>query len=114
VLQNIASVFRAVTFWSGSSLSVSADMPADPVYVYTPANVLNGKFTYQSTPKKQRFTTALVTWNDPSDFYRSKQHYVQHDGGLARYGIVPTSITAMGCTSEAQAHRAGMWALESA
>lgn len=111
VLQNLASVFRGITFWSGSALSVSADMPADPAYVYTPANVIDGKFTYQSTPKKQRFTTALVTWLDPANFYRANQHYVQNDDGLARYGIVPTTITALGATTQGQAHRAGQWAL---
>ena len=41
------------------------DAPADPVQMFTPANVLGGAFKYQGTSLKARRTVALVTWNDP-------------------------------------------------
>jgi predicted phage tail protein len=110
-LSDLASIFRGISYWAAGSITASADMPADPVYVYTAANVINGDFSYSDSARKTRYTTATVTWNDPNNFYQQAVEYVQNDPGLARYGIIPLSITAFGCTSQAQAQRAGQWAL---
>lgn len=56
---------------------------------------------------------ALVTWNDPEDFYRQKVEYVEDAAGIARYGIVQSEVVALGCTSRGQAHRVGKWLLYS-
>lgn len=111
LLSDLASVFRGISYWMGGAVTASADMPSDAVYTYTQSNVIDGKFTYQSTSRKVRYTTALVTWNDPSDFYNQKVEYVENREGLARYGIQQTEFVAFGCTSQGQAHRAGQWAL---
>ncbi|MBT2116414.1 host specificity protein J [Dyella sp. LX-66] len=111
LLSDLASVFRGISFWTGGAITASADMPADPVYAYSAANVIGGQFTYAASTRKTRYTTALVTWNDPSDFYRAKVEYVEDRTGLARYGIQQTTLTAFGCTSQAQAQRAGQWVL---
>jgi predicted phage tail protein len=42
---------------------------------------------------------ALVTWNDPDDFYRQKVEYVEDAAGIARYGIVQSDVVALGCTA---------------
>lgn len=65
LLSDLASVFRGISFWTGGAITASADMPADPVYAYTAANVIGGQFTYAASTRKTRYTTALVTWNDP-------------------------------------------------
>lgn len=88
-----------MAYWAGGSIQAVADMPADPVYTYTQANVINGKFTYQGSGRKTRFTTALVSWNDLTDFGRAKVEYVPDPAGIARYGIQSTSVTGFGCTS---------------
>ncbi|MGO4701711.1 host specificity protein J [Dyella sp. 2RAB6] len=111
LLSDLASVFRGISFWTGGAITASADMPADPVYAYNGANVIGGLFTYAASTRKTRYTTALVTWNDPSDFYRAKVEYVEDRLGLARYGIQQATLTAFGCTSQAQAQRAGQWVL---
>lgn len=111
VLQDIASIFRGISYWGAGSIIASADMPADPVYVYTAANVIGGKFTRSGSKKATRYTVALVTWNDPADFYKPKVEYVEDRDGIARYGIQQVELTAFGCTSQGQAHRAGGWAL---
>jgi len=111
LLGDLTSIFRGVAFWGGGTITASADMPADPVYTYTQANVVGGKFTYQSTARKTRYTTALVTWNDPSNFYNQATEYYEDADGLARYGIQQTSFVAFGCTSQGQAQRAGKWAV---
>lgn len=111
VLQDLASIFRGMAFWGSGSVFLSADMPDDPVYTFTNANVVNGKFKYAGTSRKSRFSVVLVNWNDPNDFYRSKVEYVEDRESLARFGHRQTKITAFGCTSQGQAQRIGRWLL---
>lgn len=111
LLSDLASIFRGMSFWTGGAIGVSADIPTDPDYVYSAANVIDGKFTYSASARKTRYTVVQVTWNDPIDFYRAKVETVQNDAGMARYGLQATSITAFGCTSQGQAQRAGQWLL---
>lgn len=111
VLQDLASIFRGIAYWSSSSIVASADIPSDPVYIYTDANVIDGKFNRPGSSRKTRYSVALVSWNDPADFYRAKVEYVSDDDGIRRYGVQQVELTAFGCTSQAQAQRAGNWAL---
>ncbi|KVS16054.1 host specificity protein J [Burkholderia multivorans] len=111
VLQDIASVFRGIAYWGPGAVVASADMPSDPVYVYTAANVIDGSFRYVGSERKTRYTVALVSYNDPSNQYKQAVEYVPDEDGIARYGVVKTQVTAFGCTSQAQAHRVGQWIL---
>ncbi|MCL9653615.1 host specificity protein J [Pseudomonas protegens] len=111
VLQDLATTFRGMAYWGAGSVMAVADMPEDPVYTYSNANVVDGKFVYGGSAKKTRYSVALVSWNDPADFYRQKVQYVDDPEGIARYGVQQTEITATGCTSQAQAQRIGKWAL---
>ncbi|MFJ3316109.1 host specificity protein J [Herbaspirillum huttiense] len=111
VLQDLASIFRGIVYWGGGKMMTSADMPGEPMYVYTAANVVDGKFTRVGSSRRTRYTTALVSWNDPGDFYRAKNEYVEDSIGIERYGYRPLELTAFGCTSQGQAQRAGRWAL---
>ncbi|HEM7889414.1 phage tail protein [Burkholderia cepacia] len=111
VLQDIASVFRGISYWGPGTVVASADMPSDPVYVYTAANVIDGAFRYVGSERKTRYTVALVSYNDPSNQYKQAVEYVPDDDGIARYGVIKTQVTAFGCTSQAQAHRLGRWLL---
>jgi len=111
VLQDLATTFRGMAYWAAGSVIAVADIPEDPVYTYSNANVIDGKFGYTGSAKKTRYTVALVSWNDPADFYRQKVEYVDDQAGITRYGIQQTEITATGCTSQAQAQRVGKWAL---
>jgi predicted phage tail protein len=108
-LQDLTSVFRSISYYAGGSIHVSADMPTDPVYLFNSSNVINGKFTYAGTTRRQRYTVALVSWNDMSDFGRAKVEYVEDLDGIARYGFQQTEVTAVGCTSRSQARRLGRW-----
>lgn len=113
VVQNIASIFRGMIYWANGTLTVVQDSPADPVALYTRANVVDGVFNYQGSSAKTRHTVAQVTWNDPEDQYRQKVEYVEDISGIARYGIVETQVVAFGCTSQGQANRLGRWLLYS-
>ena len=113
VVQDMASVFRGMAYWSGGAITVTQDSPQDPVYQFTAANVVDGEFAYQGSSAKARHTVALVSWVDPDDFYRQKVEYVEDLAGIARYGVVQADVVAMGCTSRGQANRVGKWLLYS-
>jgi len=113
VVQDMASVFRGMAYWSGGTITVTQDAPQDPIYQFTAANVIDGEFAYQGSSAKARHTVALVSWVDPEDFYRQKVEYVEDVAGIARYGVVQADVVAMGCTSRGQANRVGKWLLYS-
>jgi predicted phage tail protein len=112
VLQDLASAFRGITLWGAGSAYVRADMPRDPIYTYTNANVIDGKFVYKGSPKSTRYSVVDIGWNDPTDQYKIKVERVQHPLAFARYGFQPTNATAFACTSQGQAIRLGKHILE--
>lgn len=111
VLQDLAAIFRGITYWGLGQAIVSADMPSDPVYLYTNANVLGSKFGRKGSKKSTIYSVVLSSWNDPTDFYRTKTEYVQDDALVARYGVRSITLTNLGCSSQGQAQRAARWAL---
>lgn len=111
VVQDLASVFRGMAYWANSSVIAVADMPGDPVYTYSSANVIDGRFSYTGSALNTRYTVALVSWCDLTDMGRQKVEYVENREGIARYGIKQLEVTAFGCTSRGQANRVGKWLL---
>ncbi|WP_401742152.1 host specificity protein J [Stenotrophomonas geniculata] len=107
VLQDMASMFRGISFYAAGQVMASADMPKDPVYTYSQANVVEGRFSYEGSGRKARHTVALVSWTDPDDFGRQKVEPVQLHDGIARYGVNQIEVTALGCHSKSQAQRVG-------
>ncbi|MGY6086126.1 host specificity protein J [Stenotrophomonas sp. SM006] len=107
VLQDMASMFRGISFYAAGQVMASADKPKDPVYTYSQANVVDGRFTYEGSARKVRHTVALVSWTDPDDFGRQKVEPVQLLDGIARYGVNQIEVTALGCHSKSQAQRVG-------
>ncbi|MFA4628664.1 DUF1983 domain-containing protein [Xanthomonas perforans] len=108
MLQDMAAVFRGITYYAAGQVLAAADMPQDPVYAFNQTNVIDGRFTYSGSARKVRHTVALVSWNDPDDFGRAKVETVEYRPGIARYGIQQVEVAAMGCTSRAQAQRIGL------
>jgi len=49
VVQDMASIFRGMVYWSGGAITVTQDAPADPVYQFAPSNVVDGEFAYQGS-----------------------------------------------------------------
>lgn len=113
VVQDLASCFRSMVYWASGSLTLAQDAPSDPVALFSQANVVDGAFSYSGSSAKARHTVAMVTWNDPADLYAQKVEYVEDQDAIARFGVVPTEVVAIGCTSRGQAARVGRWLLYS-
>lgn len=113
MLNNLAGVFRGMVYCSADTIEPVADMPADPVKLVTPANVVGGEFEYRGTSLRERHSVAVVMWNDPDDGYKQKPEYVEDPASIELFGWRETQITAFGCTSRGQARRLGLWVLYS-
>ena len=108
LLTDLASVFFSMAYYSSAGIHISQDAPRDPVYLFTNANVVDGFFEYSSVEETARCNTVKVSWNDPNDMYRQKVEYVSDPELVRHLGYVrDTETVAFGCTSRAQARRAG-------
>ncbi|ECD8657169.1 phage tail protein [Salmonella enterica] len=112
VLNDLAAVFRGITFWGNDQIYVQADVPQDDVdWVYNVSNVIDGLFTYAGGSYKNRYSSCLVSWSDPQNHYSDTVEGVYDSALVERYDVRQTSLTAIGCTSQSEAHRRGRWVL---
>ena len=112
VINDICSIFRAMPVWNGQQLTVVMDRPADPVWTYTNANVDKGEFNYTYSAKKSRHNAIQVEYADKDNAYERAIEYVSDDESIRKNGLNVKKITAFGCTSRGQAHRTGLWLLQ--
>ena len=115
VLQDLASVFRGMTYWASNAVQVTADhgnldkTDISPVHLYSNSNVIDGVFTYSGTSLKTRSTSIRIRYNDPDNFYKSNYIVVEDYNLITKYGYQTKEIVAFGCTSKWQAQRLGRW-----
>lgn len=112
VINDICSIFRAMPVWNGQQLTVVMDRPADPVWTYTNANVDESGFNYTFSAKKARHNAIQVEYADKDNSYERAIEYVSDDESIRKNGLNVKKITAFGCTSRGQAHRTGLWLLQ--
>lgn len=111
VVNDFASIFRAMPYWGAGSITISQDRPADPVHLFTYANVdQEAGFSYSSSSVKVRPTVAVVQYfnNDLRDI---DYEIIEDKEGIAKFGVIKTEIQAVACTSRGQANRIGKWLL---
>lgn len=113
VLQSLSSIFRGMAYWNGEQVTVAMDAPQTPVYTFSRANVVDGIFNYTGTRARDRHTVAKVAWDNPKSDFKTEYEPVRDEYAIAKYGINQLDINMMGCTSQGQAQRAGLWALKS-
>nr|WP_295665384.1 phage tail protein [uncultured Haemophilus sp.] len=112
VINDICSIFRAMPVWNGQQLTVVMDRPLDPVWTYTNANVEKGEFNYTFSAKKARHNAIQVEYSDKDNGYEKAIEYVSDDEEISKHGLNVKKVTAFGCTSRGQAHRTGLWLLQ--
>ena len=113
VLQDLASIFHGLAYWDGSQIVVNADMPGDPVYTYNQTQILNnGAIKYEGTRARDRHTLYMVAWDNPEQGFETDKEPVFDDEAMVELGgiVRETAVSAIACTSQGQAQRAGQWA----
>ena len=100
-----------MSYWAQGQLVSQADMPrsADFDYVFTRANVIDGKMTYGAASARARYSRALVSYDNPANNYDTDVTGYSDTTLLRRYGDNPVEISAIGCTRESEAQRRAKW-----
>ena len=113
VLTMLAGAFRGMLYFGMGTVIATQDCPADPKRQFNTANVIDGVFTYEGSGLKARHSVCLVSWNNPRDGYLPDLEPVEDPEMISMYGWRPKDLAAFGCTSRGQAHRIGLWTLDS-
>jgi predicted phage tail protein len=112
LVNDMVSVFRAICFWAGGTLTAVQDAPRSSRLPFTNSDVVGGEFSYQSVASDQRYNVAAVTWNDPLQQYKQSVEIVERPELIAKWNRIQQSdVVAVGCTSRGQARRLGRWLL---
>lgn len=110
LINDLLSVMRCQGFWSAGAMTIAQDAPADPVALFTLANVSPEGFSYSGSSLKTRPNVAVVSYLDLN--LRDTAFEVVEDAeAIEKYGVVKTEVSAFACTSRGQANRIGRWLL---
>ena len=109
-INNLASVMRAMPFYSAGAVNISCDKPTDPSYIYNLSNVSEAGFSYSSASKDTKYTVVNVSYFD-NETQEVDYETVEDTALQAKYGIVTKNLNGFACTSRGQAARLGRWFL---
>lgn len=114
VLRDIVTRFNGMLHWNGSKLVATADMPVNvaSVQTYGRSQVIDGKFSYSTPSEKTIYTSAIVSYDDPTNHYETAKEAVNDLNLVNRWKTwAQTDITAIGCTSRGEAQRLGKYTM---
>ena len=111
VIQEFTALFRGIAYYGVGTLVVNQDKPSDPQYIITAANVLEGIFNYSGTSQKVRATTATIGYQTYQGLGEVEFEYIEDATAISKYGIINRDVKLLGCYSQGQARRAGLWTL---
>jgi len=109
-INNLASVMRAMPFYSAGAVNISCDKPTDASYIYNLSNVSEAGFAYSSASKDTKFTVVNVSYFD-NETQEVDYETVEDTALQAKYGIVTKNLSGFATTSRGQAARLGRWFL---
>jgi len=92
-------------------IAITSDAPADATKIVNNSNVIDGVFDYKGNELDDTFSKVNVTFNDPEDKYNTTTITETRQDRLDRYGVIPSDLVLVGCTSEGQARRKAKWML---
>lgn len=111
LLNNIASTFKGMVYWSNNFVNFDSDRPKSPTYFFNNSNVKDGVFNYSGSSKDTRYTVVKIVYTDESDGFQDKTLYVEDHLNIRKYGYVEKEVIGFGITSKSQARRIGEWFL---
>lgn len=112
VLADFCSLMRCMPVWNGQTMTFVQDRPSDKVWTYNNSNVVGGQFKYSFSALKERHNAVEVRYVDPMNGWKVSTELVENHSAQARYGRNVMKMDAFGCTSRGQAHRMGLWAIQ--
>ena len=113
VLRDICSIFNGMTYWNGNQLVAIADKPepVENIPLFSRSNI-TGRFDYQTTDERSIYTSAIISYDEPTDHYNSQVEATWERSEIVRWkGDRQVSLSAVGCTSRGEAQRKGKYTL---
>lgn len=111
LIRDMVSIFNGLVSYGNQQLQISQDAPAAIRHTVTNDEVVEGKFQYTYGSVENRKGIANVSYDDPANHFKTNVTVVQRKDLVERYGIEPLELSAIGCISEYEAQRRGLWAL---
>lgn len=114
VLRDICSIFNGMTYWDGNQFVAIADKlePTINIPLFNRSNVIDGEFNYTATDERTIFTSALVSYDEPTDHFNTQVEAVWEKSEILRWGgDRQTTLAAIGCTNRGEAQRKGKYTL---
>ncbi len=111
LLQKIAAIWRGGVYLSARGLSFTCDMPSSPIIDVTPANAIDGTFTWTKGEIDDQVNSVAVRYNDPSNDFVPELEVIQDNQSVAKDGLNHMQIDAFMCTTRGRAHREAQWVL---
>jgi len=111
VIAEIASLFRAMTYWNGGFFNFTMDKPKGVQAIFNNANVFDGVFNYADIVSSARYTSVEVPYLDKNDNYKIKIEYVEDEDKMRKYGKRTNKQSGFGLTSKSQARRMAKYIL---
>lgn len=111
VLSDMIGICRGMIAYYNGVITPVQDSPAPTgsYRMFSPTNVIDGRFSYSGTSLKARHNAVQVSWNDLTDQGELKYEYVEDSQSIAETGSLNLlKIGGFGCSSRGQARR---WAL---
>tara|TARA_R100000353_G_scaffold95989_2_gene70266 strand:+ start:2074 stop:5781 length:3708 start_codon:yes stop_codon:yes gene_type:complete len=113
LIKEIASLMRATIYYRNGSIKIALDkLETNTSYLFTNANVVDGKFSYSGLDKDKKFTQVNVSYfnMDIQELDQVSVSSDQIDSSLQdsnKYGINQTNVEALYTTDRSQAIRFG-------
>lgn len=109
VLQQIASMMRAIVFYGGGSVIVRQDAPGRPQSnIFTSANIV-GHFNYSGTAKRARHNAATVKFRNPSLGYDDDYAVYEDFEAIEKFGYNNINVDGFATFKTSQAWRQAKW-----
>ncbi|KAG1242514.1 hypothetical protein G6F65_022978 [Rhizopus arrhizus] len=82
-----------MTYALNGTVTARADMPGNPVYTYSRANII-GEFEFAGTARKTNYNVMRVSYTNQDDFGRQKVEVAEDTESIARIGLRDAETTA--------------------
>jgi hypothetical protein len=111
LIRQVAALMRATVYYKNGSIKIALDkLESTTSYLFTNANVVDGKFSYSGIDKDKKYTQVNVTYFN-NDIQELDQVSVSSDqispAFEDKYGVNQTNIQALFTTDRSQAIRLG-------
>jgi predicted phage tail protein len=108
-IKELLKIYNSSINFSGGKIYITCDFSEKnrngSIMIFNNSNIMEGGFSYSSTPATSRITAVTVDYLDERDNYMQKSEYVEDHQSLKDHGYSHIRIPGIGITRRGEAHR---------